>query len=144
MLSIRLKWQMVAVCVAWAPLLLSGCSRDNSPVRYAVAGNVTFAGKPVPAGSILFSPELANEQGNVAGFATIKNGKYDTSDGGKGVVGGRQIVTISGFDGIVLPDSELTYGRPLFPSYRTKADLPKEKTTYDVDVPASTKRLVAR
>lgn len=113
----------------------SGCGGGNSPPRYHIAGNVTFAGKPVPVGAILFTPDGAKDKSSVAGYAMIKNGKYNTSAEGKGVSGGPQIVHITGFDGV---SSELwPHGKPLVPEYVTKMDLSKEKTTLDFDVPAA-------
>lgn len=127
---------MPLVCGLLMMLASGGCSRDNSPTRYPVAGNVKFAGKPVPAGVICFTPDGGKDGGGVAGYATIKDGIFDTSVGGKGVSGGPQTVRISGFDGVVTSDL-MPHGKPLFPDYVTKADLPKKKAACDFDVPSS-------
>jgi hypothetical protein len=50
-----------------------------------------------------------------------------------GTVGGPHLVRILGLDGI--PRGELVNGSPLFPEYNTTADLPKEDTTLDFEVP---------
>jgi hypothetical protein len=112
--------------------LVAGCSRGER--LYHVAGNVTFAGKPVPKGTIVFEPDTSRGNQGSAGFAQIVNGHYDTRVGeGKGTVGGPHLVRILGLDGI--PRGELVNGSPLFPEYNTTADLPKEDTTLDFEVP---------
>lgn len=128
-----LKWKVSLFCGVFLLSLTTGCHKNDSPIRYNVAGHVTFAGKPLPKGTILFSPDGDKGKDNVAGFAAITNGEYDTIAGGKGVIGGPHVVRISGFDGIHV--AELPNGKPLFPDYQTKADLPKEKTVFSVDVP---------
>jgi hypothetical protein len=101
---------------------------------YQLSGKVTYAGKPVPTGNIIFEPD--NNAGNKggSGFAKIKDGHYDTSIlEGHGVSGGPHIVRIQGLDGIVR--GELLNGIPLFQEYVTTADLPKGSGTKDFDVP---------
>ena len=55
-------------------LLLAGCS-SNTDGRLAVQGNVTFEGKPVESGTILFSPTTSGQyQANgqiMGGFFSI-------------------------------------------------------------------------
>lgn len=118
--------------------LLAGCGRSDSQPRYNVSGSVTFAGEPVPAGFILFTPDAAKGARGPAGSAQIKDGQYDTRHEGKGPVGGPHTVTITGFDGRpadkegFAPD-----GKSLFSGYTISVDLPHEKTTQDFAVPAS-------
>jgi len=125
--------------LALGVLLACGCGggggKGGGPARYDVSGSVTYAGKPVPAGSITFQPDKAKGNSGPAGFAEIKNGKYDTHSGGKGTIGGPHLVEIAGFDGVKSPGSE--QGKELFPEFATTADLPKERTTKDFDVPAA-------
>jgi hypothetical protein len=65
-----------------------GCGGSNLAT---VQGNVTFDGKPVEQGLIVFEP--ADGAGPVAG-GTIQNGKYRLASEG-GVVPGKMIVRIS-------------------------------------------------
>jgi hypothetical protein len=130
----------------WGPLasgllLLAGCQRSDAVTRYDVAGTVTFAGKAVPAGIILFTPDAAKNNRGPAGFAKVKDGKYDTRLEGKGTVGGPQIVVITGFDGSP-PDEEglLPDGKPLFSDFTTSVDLPKEETTHDFQIPGKRRK----
>ena len=115
--------------------LLSGCQKDDGPQRFDVSGKATFGGMPVPVGRIRFEPDAYQGNHGPAGFATIKHGEHNTQQTGRGTVGGRQIVVIIGFDGKTDPTKEMAAGAPLFPEYRTTADLPQETTTVDFDVP---------
>lgn len=124
------RW-MLAACVA---LGIGGCSNRDATTRYDVSGTVTFAGKPVPKGDILFTPDSSKSNQGPPGFAKITDGKYDTAIDGKGVVGGPHLVQISGFDGRAA--AELPDGMRLFPDYTTRIDLAKEKTTRDFKIPS--------
>jgi hypothetical protein len=94
---------------------------------------VTFDGKPVPAGQIVFEPDAGSDNSGAQGFAEIRDGKYDTR-GGTGVIGGPHRVRIAGFDRF--SEDENDPPKPLFPEYVITEDLPKETTTKDFDVPA--------
>lgn len=125
-------WRLVGVAVVLG--LLSGCGDSSGLNR--LSGNVTFNKQPIPIGKIYFEPDGSKGNTGAAGFADIKDGKYDTSaTGGQGVIGGPSIVRIEGFDGVKL-DEERINGMPLFPVYRTTAELPKGSGTMDFDVPA--------
>lgn len=126
------RWRWGPVVMA-AAALVSGCGRGER--LYHVQGTVTFAGKPVPKGTIVFEPDPSRGNRGSAGFAQIVQGRYDTRVGdGKGTVGGPHLVRILGLDGI--PRGELVNGSPLFPEYNTTADLPQQDTTLDFQVPA--------
>jgi hypothetical protein len=103
-----------------------GCSSDEKV--YRVSGTVTHKGKPIPKGLIFFDPKEEGPQG----FANIANGKYDTAREGKGIRGGAYDVRVNGFDGKVGP--EAPFGQALFPEYTGTKELPKQDSTYDLDV----------
>lgn len=132
--SLKVAFAALFVCV------LHGCGSD-APDIYHVSGTVDFDGKPVPKGQISFMPDTAKGNTGVAGYATIIDGKYDTSlEGGKGHVGGPMIVQIEGQDPSSKTEgTEDTGGeeiiKTLFAGYRTTADLPKEDSTKDFPVP---------
>lgn len=133
--SVRMSWFALfgILAVAAATAALTGCG-DGGPPRYRVSGSATYAGQPIPAGSIVFQPDGAKGNKGPAGFATIKDGKYDTREGGKGVIGGPHQVRIAGFDGVKKED--MPDGAPLFPEFNTDLDLPKDKDFQkDFDVP---------
>jgi hypothetical protein len=111
----------------------SGCSsRQAGPQRFAVAGRVTFDGKPVPAGRIALEPDTAAGNSGPAGYGNIVAGRFTTYPR-MGAVSGPQIVRISGFDGIA--SGEMVEGKELFPEYTTTVELPAKATTIDFDVP---------
>ena len=133
----RLRGGIVAALVSCS---LLGCGSD-APDTYHVSGNVTFDGKPVPAGLIRFTPDSSKDNSGPVGYATIQDGTYDTSaDGGKGHVGGPMLVQIDGSSSQPgeLPADE-SGAEPnidvLFSTWQTTADLPKEDSTQDFEVP---------
>ena len=130
--------QSPAIALIFASLLaalLSGCGGDKV---HHLSGTVSFQGKPVPAGHIVFEPDAGAGNSGSPAFAKIKDGRYDTRLEGQGTIGGPHTVLIHGRDGI--PRGELLNGLPLFQDYSTKADLPSEEGTLDFEVPASAKR----
>lgn len=106
---------------------LGGCTREEK--LYQVSGVVTYDGKPIAKGLIHFDPKADGPQG----FANIFSGKYDTAQQGKGVRGGAYDIRVNGFDG--KEANEAPFGQALFPEYTGTKDLPKENSTYDLDVP---------
>jgi hypothetical protein len=116
-------------------LLLAGCGGgSDGPTRYHLSGAVTFGGKPVPAGSVTFSPDLSKGNHGPAGTAPIKAGKFDTALDGTGHVGGPHVVSVTGLDGVTSPD--LPMGTPIFADYKLSVDLPKQDSAHNIDVPA--------
>ena len=107
---------------------LWGCGPGGEKL-YRVSGTVTHNGKPIPKGLIFFDPQSDGPQG----FANILNGKYDTSQQGKGIRGGAYDVRVNGFDG--KEANEAPFGQALFPEYRGTKELPKEDSTYDLEIP---------
>jgi hypothetical protein len=62
-----MKRTSIVVCIAGAALLGVGCGS-----KAAITGTVTYQGKPIPAGYIVFTPE----SGAPAVNAPINDGKY--------------------------------------------------------------------
>src|SRR5262245_29789774 len=81
--------------IVFASLAIFGCGSDGPP-RYRVHGMVTYEGKPVPAGTIIFEPDASQKNDGPQGLATIHAGLFDSAKGGKGTVGGPHRVTILG------------------------------------------------
>lgn len=118
---------VVMLCLA-----LGGC--DRGPAVYHVRGEVTHAGKPVPAGTIIFEPDASRGNKGPAGMATILAGKYDTrSTLGRGTIGGPHIVRITGIERVEGkdPGGEVAVGRPLFENWSVKEDLPAADAVKD-------------
>lgn len=123
-------------CACLTIAVLAGCRGDDAgPARYDVSGAVTYAGQPVPRGTIQFQPDGTKGNSGPAANAEIIDGRYDTLKLGSGTVGGPHIVVIQGFDGNAKPEEELMLGMPLFSEYTTMADMPKSAgATLDFDV----------
>jgi hypothetical protein len=122
-------WVFVVAVGATLVISVGGCGSADK--TYDLSGTVTFQGKPVPAGSILFEPAAGNK--GPSGYAKIKDGRYDTRDPDcRGIIGGPHLVQIRGLDGI--PRGELLNGVPLFPEHTVTVDLPKENGTRDFEV----------
>src|SRR4051812_13383796 len=80
-----------------AAIFLGGCAASE---RNDVSGEITYDGKPVPAGRIYFTPDLDKGNDGPQGYAPIKDGKYDTRKDGQGATGGPMIVVIKGYNGV--------------------------------------------
>ncbi len=117
--------------------LICGCgSSEDGPQRFQVSGSVSYDGKPVPKGFITFEPDSKAGNKGPGGGAPIVNGKYKT-EVGKGVVGGPHLVRIVGYDGVAtsIEGEQLADGKPLFSTFETSHDFPKQDGTRDFDVP---------
>ena len=137
----RSMTRLTVWCGLLMMLCVSGC-RERGPRRYHISGTVRFHGQPVPHGTISFDPE---SQGLGGGFAAIQNGEFDTSQEGRGHLGGRHRIRITGSDGTLLNPSNPDSGhRQLFPPYETTADLPAKPSSLDFEVPADGGRLTTR
>ena len=125
--------------VLMASLSVLGCGgAKDSPTLFTVSGNVTFNGKPVPAGFVSFEPDAAKGNSGPGCRASIKNGYYETAKD-RGVTGGSYLITVGGSDGVptIIEGEEAPYGTSLFPAYKTQFDFPKEDTTWDIEVPTT-------
>jgi len=132
-LSSLLRCRFVLAVVSLS-LLCSGCGPPAGPGIYQVSGKIPYAGKPIPAGSILFAPDSSQGNSGPGAAAEIVDGLYRTRKG-KGVVGGAYIVEIRGFDGVSIEDGTDPFGSGLFEPYEQSIEFPMEDTTQDFDVP---------
>jgi hypothetical protein len=123
--SVRTAIRTVALTCA---LVALGCRGGDGTNQFRVTGAVTFDGKPIPSGLIVFTPDVSKKNDGPQGVAEIKDGGYDTRGGkGKGVVGGPMKVSVTGLS---------ADGRPLC-QYDFTVELPREDTTKDIAVPKS-------
>jgi hypothetical protein len=113
---------------------LVGCGGSSGPQLYHVSGKVTFDGKPLPFGTIVFEPDKGNS--GPQGFAEIRDGEFDTrSAKGEGVVGGKVVASITGFEKAP-PDSGSDEPIPaLFEQYVVQFEVPMKNLTRDFEVP---------
>jgi ABC-type oligopeptide transport system substrate-binding subunit len=120
---------------------LAGCGSDKG---HRLSGKATFKGQPIAKGKIYFIPDTKAGNSGPTGFADITDGAYDTSSaGGRGIFGGPTIVRIEAVDPSQTDKTDKAgevIMKQLFPTYETKADLPKSDSTKDFDVPADAKR----
>lgn len=113
-----------------------GCNRGG-PDRYGVSGTVTHAGKPVPAGVVVFDPDAAKGNAGPQGFALIHDGHFDTNGkAGKGSVGGPHRIRVLGYDGLDRNETS-PYGNRLFREHVLENDLPKGSANLDINVSAT-------
>ena len=119
--------------LGWVLILAAsaGCG-SNEIERYELSGSVRYGDRLVPAGTISFEPDA---QGVGGGFAPIRDGRFDTTDSGRGHLGGKHRVQITGFDGLVNPSNPDSPAKILFPAYDLDIELPKETTTMDFEIP---------
>lgn len=128
----------VAACLVGIFFLTVGCGGSGSTVeRFDYSGTVVYEGQPVPRGFVTFAPDTEAGNSGPGGGAPIHNGMYSTKKNGKGIVGGPHSVRIIGYDGVptTMEGEELADGKPLFPPYETKLDLPKQDGTHDFVIP---------
>jgi hypothetical protein len=119
-------------------LLVSACGGPGAGL-HRVEGRVTLQGQPVPTGLIRFEPDAAAGNTGPGVVAEIKEGRYVTPDG-KGVVGGRYRVVLSGYDGVPFDRPEEGFrdplGKPLFVDRVEEVEFPRQACTRDFDLAA--------
>lgn len=115
---------------ALAVACITGCGRGER--LYDVSGSVTHNGKRVPRGLVYFDPDPAKGTKGQQGFATIKDGKFDTASDGKGIAGGAYIIRVLGYDG--KERDELPFGSPLFDEHLERRDLPRSNSEQNFDL----------
>lgn len=120
------------------PVLLAGCG-DGGPTRYSASGKVTFQGKPVPTGTIMFTP--AGSEGGAIGVADIFDGKFRTRPD-KGVPAGKYVARVRGHGepgaqpdpGEGLPP--VTMGPALFDEIQIPVDMPAKASEHTFVLPS--------
>jgi hypothetical protein len=125
-----------------AACFLPGCGGDDAG-RHDISGTAAFDGKPIVYGHLEFIPDRAQENEGPAGYATITDGKFNTADGGRGVVEGPHQVRVTAYESRPAADaatadeiaqSEADQPQPLFSGYTLSADL--SEATHEFNVPA--------
>ena len=126
---------LLIVVTLGVTMMIIGCGKSG-PKKYNISGEVTFQGKPVPVGQVLFQPDISQGNKGPSCVVAIKNGFYDTSTSGSGHIGGAHVAVISGgADQSNLPPEEQGSGM-MFREVRIKLDLPKSESVQDIEVPA--------
>ncbi len=125
----RLPWLLLAL----GSCLIGGCG-PRGPVTFPLTGTVTWNGKPVPAGLLRLVPDAEAGNTGPATVAEITQGRYATPKG-KGILGGKYQVFISGNDGVPIENQEegtrYVLGRALFSNLLQEVDFPRAEATHD-------------
>lgn len=107
--------RLFVMTTLWLAIL--GCSAEVA--TFPVEGMVTFKGKAIPKGEIYFDPDISIK--GPQGRALISEGKFSTKDINSGIVPGKYIIRIHGFDG--KPREEAPMGKALFFAYELPMEL---------------------
>jgi hypothetical protein len=102
-----------------AALALAGCG-DHGPKTYPVKGTITYKGKAVPHGTVMFQPE-----NGPAATGDIKDGNYVLqTDKFNGAVLGKHKVTIIAFQDQAgrLPEERTPFPPPIIPDKYSTPD----------------------
>lgn len=115
---------------------LAGCwSSSNDINRYPIDGIVTFEGKSVPVGEILFEPDAARGNRGPASSGTIKDSQFSIT-AKRGIIGGPYLVRITGYSGRATDNgADVSMGEPLFPEQVLSIDLPAKSSTRTFELP---------
>jgi hypothetical protein len=116
---------------------LPGCG-SSGPPRYELSGTVTYAGRPLAAGYILFAPDTSAGAQGPASQADIHDGRF-LVPAEKGVLGGPYIATVYGFDGVRSEENGIVnaLGKPIVSDYRIAVELPRATSATNFDVPVT-------
>lgn len=120
---------LIAAVVAAA----AGCGPGAGDGTVRVSGTVTFKGKPVPNGRVYFDPDAAKNPGGQQGYADIKDGRYDTAQGGKPPSSGAVVIRVEGLN----PPAADGTNTLLFRAHELKAELAGGASERNIEVPAS-------
>lgn len=105
----------------------------TGPQRHRVEGTVSFAGEPVPTGTIYFEADASRGNHGPIGLASIEDGRFVTAPN-QGPLAGPVKVRIVGYPAAD-PNVEVQW--PLFPEYSTTVELVAGHLPYrfDFEVP---------
>jgi hypothetical protein len=114
--ALRCRWAVVSA----AALVLAGCGPDQ-PKTAVVRGKVTFQGKAVPNGTILFMPASGpSAQGEIQPDGSYTLTTFRKGDGA--VLGKHTVVIVAMKDmGDTLPEARSPLPPPLVPDKYTSA-----------------------
>jgi hypothetical protein len=117
------------VCLS---LAVAGCGPRMPKGLVAVEGDVTFQGRPVPYGEVVFEPDPAQGNRGPQSRCSISNGAYATR-AGYGAPIGPVIVTVTGLTRP--PFFDYREAKPLFEPHTFTADLQAASPRLDIVVP---------
>ncbi|MCY2978794.1 MAG: hypothetical protein NTU79_09045 [Planctomycetota bacterium] len=122
----------LAIYVFIGMIAFVGCGPPAEKV-YRVHGSVSFKGNPVPKGNVFFDPDMSKGTKGKQGFASIVNGKYDTSlPDGDGIAKGAYVIRVQPFDGKELPD--YPFGNALTTEQVVKKEFQDDENLFDISI----------
>jgi hypothetical protein len=134
-LSLRLA-TLPVLCLL--TLSVIGCG-ESGPAP--LSGTVTFNESPLGYGEVQFFGKSTGDNAG-SGYATIRDGKYDTSVDGRGTFYGPHEIRITGYESEPAAGSEdetdeteVPSAPPLFADYSFEAEITSSE--FNIDVPAN-------
>lgn len=129
-------------CVFLSAVFLAAAGCGSELKLQHVTGKATFAGKPIPYGTIEFIPDNARGNKGPPGTAEIVDGAFSTRrENGRGVVAGPHTVRISAYEEKPVNSTDetavSTAKPPLFIGYTVAVD--GFLAEHNFDVPESAK-----
>jgi hypothetical protein len=133
MISPSSRW-FCALAVVF--FISGGCGGDGLD-RQRIQGTVTFEGKPVEVGAVLFEPTQSVGTLAPTAYLRVQDGKFDTGD--EGPIPGKYKVIVGGYDlAQKQVDSDgVTHTAQLFNDYTFEVEVPPPGNTLHIEVPAS-------
>jgi len=119
---------------------LLGCGGDGI-TRHQVSGKVTYQGKDVEDGAVVFEPDASVGKLAPTSFARIENGRYQTNPA-ESPTTGKYKLRVMGYDKTKMKQNpapgEIIDKPELFPEYTLSAEIPVPAGKLDIEVPRRT------
>ena len=125
---------LVVFVVCGMAVTLAGCSEATGPNRHRVSGTIHIGSQTITGGFVVIEPAHGSPAGPLQGYAPIRDGHFDTDDGGQRAASGPAVLRINGWGA---PTEQFKNGAPLCNRYELKIDLKAEANTLDLVVPES-------
>jgi hypothetical protein len=118
MTGVRASRRLGIAGLAALALAAAGCSQDDG--RHPVTGTVSIGNEPIRGGFVTFEPASPANGNGRQGRAAIRDGRFDTRDGGEAAVPGPVVVRIQGWGA---PTARFPNGVPVCHNYEIKMEL---------------------
>lgn len=119
----------MVVCVLLAAA--AGCAKSD---RYPVSGTVRVGTEAVRGGFVIIEPVGGGNAAGPQGYAKIRDGAFDTRDGGEPAAAGPVVVRVQGWGA---PSERFPNGVPLCTAYEVRMTLEAKANTLELAVPES-------
>lgn len=109
-----------------------GCAEDDG--RRPVTGTVQIGDQPIRGGFVTFDPASTSNGHARQGRAVIRDGRFDTSEGGEPVIMGPVLIRIQGWGE---PSERFPTGIPVCHNYEIRMQLDESTPELELKVPES-------